>query len=149
MKRITLLLVFSASLVLPHAYASPPPLAGPASGFATTTSKSNRILARAYRIGRSEFHIRCVGRVTRLLSDDTEGIRHQRFLLRLSTGQTLLIAHNIDLAPRIDTIQVGDRVVVQGEYIWNDLGGLIHYTHRDPDGEGFHGYIRHKKILYR
>lgn len=110
---------------------------------------SNRILARAFRLKQSEFPIRCQGRVIRLLSDDTDGSRHQRFIIRLASGQTLLIAHNIDLAPRINTLKVRDRVVVKGEYIWNDLGGLIHYTHRDPDGEGFHGFIRHAQQLYR
>jgi hypothetical protein len=59
--------------------------------------------------------IRCQGRVSRLLSDDLEGIRHQRFILQLSTGQTRLIAHNIDLAPRIQDLQAGDRIVLKGE----------------------------------
>ncbi|QOY51204.1 DUF3465 domain-containing protein [Candidatus Sulfurimonas baltica] len=40
------------------------------------------------------------GDVIRVLSDDNTGSRHQRFIIRLSSGQTLLIAHNIDLAPK-------------------------------------------------
>jgi hypothetical protein len=134
---------------IPHVFAAPTSRAETTASYADSPSISDRILARAFRTGRSEFPIRCKGRVTRLLSDDTDGIRHQRFILRLSTGQTLLIVHNIDLAPRIRALKVSDRVIVKGEYIWNELGGLIHYTHRDPDGEGFHGYIRHKKHLYR
>lgn len=110
---------------------------------------SDRILAKAFRTGRSEFPIRCRGRVVRLLADDTEGIRHQRFIIRLSTGQTLLIVHNIDLAERIAGLALRNRVVVKGEYIWNSQGGLIHYTHRDPDGDGFHGFVRHKRLVYR
>ena len=46
-----------------------------------------------------------------LLKDDNEGSRHQKFILELSTGQTVLVAHNIDLAPRIQNIQKGDQVV--------------------------------------
>ena len=45
-----------------------------------------------------------------LLKDDNEGSRHQKFILELSTGQTVLVAHNIDLAPRIQNIQKGDQV---------------------------------------
>lgn len=45
------------------------------------------------------------------MKDDNEGSRHQKFILELSTGQTVLVAHNIDLAPRIQNIQNGDQVV--------------------------------------
>ena len=41
------------------------------------------------------------GVVINILSDDNEGDRHQRFILRLPSGNTILIAHNIDRAPRI------------------------------------------------
>lgn len=41
------------------------------------------------------------GVVDRALSDDNDGSRHQRFILRLASGQTLLIAHNIDISLRI------------------------------------------------
>jgi len=40
------------------------------------------------------------GVVTRLLADDLSGSTHQRFIVRLKSGQTVLIAHNIDIAPR-------------------------------------------------
>jgi hypothetical protein len=113
------------------------------------TSAADQRLARAFRLGLSEFKIRCAGTVIRKLSDDEEGIRHQRFIVRLSTGQTLLIAHNIDLTKRIRRLNLGDRVVVKGEYIWNSEGGLMHLTHRDPDGVGFHGFIRHRGKIYQ
>ena len=116
---------------------------------ATEPGKSDRILARAFRLGLSEFKIQCSGTVIRKLSDDTEGIRHQRFIIRLASGQTLLIVHNIDLAPRVAQLKIRDRVVVKGEYIWNDEGGLMHLTHNDPDGVGFHGSIRHKGRTYQ
>lgn len=54
----------------------------------------------------------------RVLADDLDGSRHQRFIVELSSGQTLLISHNIDVAPRIDGLNVGDSVRFNGEYVW-------------------------------
>ena len=84
----------------------------------------------------------------RLLADDNDGSRHQRFIVRLRSGDTLLIAHNIDLVKRIP-LGLGDRVEVKGMYEWNELGGLIHWTHHDPMGIEPGGFIRHQGIEYR
>ncbi|MGN6512608.1 MAG: DUF3465 domain-containing protein [Lysobacteraceae bacterium] len=83
------------------------------------------------------------GTVIRLLADDTRGERHQRILLRLPAGGTLLIAHNIDLAPRVAPLVVGDTLEYHGEYVWNDKGGVVHWTHRDPAGRHDAGWLRH------
>jgi hypothetical protein len=56
------------------------------------------------------------GTVVRVLSDDNEGSRHQRFIVRLASGRTVLIAHNIDLAPRVDGLETGDTVEFSGEF---------------------------------
>lgn len=82
------------------------------------------------------------GVVVKILADDSQGSRHQRFIVRLASGQTLLIAHNIDLAPRIDSLRAGDTVSFYGEYEWNPKGGVIHWTHRDPQGRHPAGWIR-------
>jgi Protein of unknown function (DUF3465). len=50
----------------------------------------------------SSVQVQGAGIVSRLLSDDNEGSRHQRFILELPSGHTLLVAHNIDL-PRGST----------------------------------------------
>jgi len=97
----------------------------------------------------SDVQIEVSGTVTRRLSDNNVGSRHQRFIIELTSGQTLLIVHNIDLAPRIDDIREGDEVRVYGEYIWNDKGGLIHWTHHDPANRHPHGWIRHQDKLYQ
>jgi hypothetical protein len=81
------------------------------------------------------------GRVQRLLADDREGSPHQRFIIATASGQTLLVAHNLDLAPRLDGLSVGDRVSVFGEYEWNEQGGVMHWTHDDPRGNHLAGYI--------
>ena len=81
------------------------------------------------------------GVVTALLPDDMEGSRHQRFIVDIGAGHTVLVVHNIDLAPRLDGLREGDRVSVKGEYEWNDRGGLIHWTHRDPRSSHEDGWI--------
>lgn len=93
--------------------------------------------------------IRGSGSVVRTLSDDNSGDRHQRFIIRLSSGQTLLVAHNIDLAPRINNIGQNDTVEFNGEYEWNDQGGLVHWTHHDPAGRHASGWLKHQGRTYQ
>ena len=84
------------------------------------------------------------GLVVRLLHDDEEGERHQRFVLDLRNGQTLLLAHNLDIAARAP-VGLGDRVAFRGIYEWNPQGGLVHWTHRDPAGTEEGGWIRFRE----
>ena len=92
--------------------------------------------------------VRGSGVVTRILPDDNDGSRHQRFILRIESGRTLLVAHNIDLAPRIASLREGDRVAFYGEYEPNDKGGVIHWTHRDPQGRHVGGWLEHRGRRY-
>jgi len=102
---------------------------------------------RPYGKGDTGSWIEDTGFVRRLLSDDDDGSRHQRFILQLRSGGTLLIAHNIDLAKRIP-LGLGDRVYFRGMYEWNDLGGLVHWTHHDPQGIEDGGYVRYRTKIY-
>ena len=86
--------------------------------------------------------------VLRRLSDDLEGSRHQRFIVQLESGLTLLVAHNIDLARRVP-LDEGDRVEIRGQYEWNERGGVLHWTHHDPQGRRPGGWIRHHGETYR
>ncbi len=95
----------------------------------------------------SDVWVEVEGRVDRVLPDDRSGSRHQRFILELSTGHTLLVAHNIDLAQRVP-LAVGDRVSAYGEYEWNERGGVLHWTHHDPQGRHPGGWIRHRDRTY-
>ena len=106
-------------------------------------------IANAFRQQRSDVAVSGEGVVTRVLADDHDGSPHQRFLLALGNGQTVLVAHNIELAPRIAGLQEGDRVAFAGEYVWNDKGGVIHWTHRDPRGGHPAGWLRHAGRLYQ
>ena len=105
-------------------------------------------LLEAYENQISDVQVRGSGVVQKLLADDTKGTRHQRFILRLESGQTILVAHNIDLAPRIASLAVGDRVAFFGEYEWNQKGGVVHWTHHDPGGQHVGGWLEHEGKRY-
>jgi len=108
----------------------------------------NSRIRQAFENRQSDVQVRGEGTVVAILADDTKGRRHQRFIVELNFGQTILIAHNIDLAPRIDALVKGDTVAFYGEYEWNEKGGVIHWTHHDPNGRHEEGYIIHRGRKY-
>ena len=122
-------------------------LSGPANlqGDASAADSLQRVIAER----RSSTQVMGSGTVIRVLSDDNDGSRHQRFILRIPSGESLLIAHNIDLAPRVAGLNVGDTVSFYGEYEWNDRGGLIHWTHDDPRGTHADGWVEHNGRRYQ
>lgn len=115
----------------------------------TSASGGDSALTAAFENQQSNVQIQGSGQVSRVLPDDNDGSRHQRFLVRLASGQTLLIAHNIDLANRVDSLRAGDSVEFYGEYEWNAKGGVIHWTHRDPGGRHVDGWIKHNGQTYQ
>ena len=117
--------------------------------FTSEVSSSDEALQRAFDEKLSGIQVGGSGKVITMLPDDTKGSRHQRFIVRLDSGQTLLIAHNIDLAPRIDALRVGDHINFYGQYEWNAKGGVVHWTHHDPSGRHEDGWLNHGGKLYR
>lgn len=115
----------------------------------TESSADDSDIGRAFASRTSDIHVEGEGTVIRLLPDDVSGQRHQRFILRLASGQTLLIAHNIDIAPRIDGLEVGDSVRFSGEYVWNEKGGVVHWTHHDPQGRHVTGWLQHNGKTFK
>ncbi len=93
-------------------------------------------------------NVTATARVLRLLPDDRQGSPHQRFLLRTSAGSTVLVAHNISLAQYIP-LKEGDYVTVSGEYIWNEKGGVLHYTHHATNSRHRGGYIEYNRQKYQ
>jgi hypothetical protein len=106
-------------------------------------------IGRAFANRASDVQVDGEGTVTRVLPDDVKRPRHQRFIVQLASGQTLLISHNIDIAPRIDALEVGDSVSFNGEYVWNEKGGVIHWTHHDPQGKHVAGWVTHNGKTYK
>lgn len=113
------------------------------------TARDESPIGRAFKNRTSDVQVEGEGVVTRILADDLDGDRHQRFIVRLASGQTVLIAHNIDIAPRVAGLQQGDRVRFYGEYVWNEKGGTVHWTHRDPEGRHVAGWLKYNGRTYQ
>lgn len=111
--------------------------------------RDDAIIGKAFANHERNLQVSGRGRVEKILPDDNDGSRHQRFILRLESGQTLLVSHNIDLAPRIESLGEGDTVSFYGEYEWNSKGGVIHWTHHDPQGRHPAGWIKHGGQTYQ
>ena len=115
----------------------------------TAPSGAGNRVAEAFEARDSGKQVTGSGVVARILADDNDGSRHQRFILRLGSGQTVLVAHNIDVAPRVAGLKTGDNVSFSGEYEWNARGGVVHWTHHDPDGSHFAGWLKHGGRTYQ
>lgn len=119
------------------------------SGENAVTAGDDSPIGRAFKNRSSNVQVEGAGVVTRILADDLSGSRHQRFIVRLASGQTVLISHNIDIAPRVAGLEQGDSVRFYGEYVWNEKGGLVHWTHHDPEGRHTAGWIKHNGQTYQ
>lgn len=108
----------------------------------------NSSVDTAYENRASNVSVEGQGIVVKVLPDDTKGLHHQKFLVKIASGKTLLFAHNIDLAPRVEDIKIGDSIEFKGEYVFNPKGGVVHWTHKDPHGEHVAGWIKHNGRVY-
>lgn len=126
---------------------TPRPVAGIDSTLESQRTPDSDIQA-AFDNNTSNLQVLVRGVVEKHLADDLEGDKHQKFILRLASGQTLLVAHNIDLATRVPASSLGKTVYVYGEYEWNAQGGVVHWTHRDPGGSHAHGWIQFEGSRY-
>jgi hypothetical protein len=110
---------------------------------------ADAIIADAFANHKSDLQVTGEGLVAKVLPDDKNGSKHQKFLLKLSTGQTLLVAHNIDLAPRVESLRAGEPIQFSGEYEWSAKGGVLHWTHRDPRGSHVAGWLKYRGQTYQ
>lgn len=114
----------------------------------TVADAGAQSITNAFERKQSNVVVECEFEVIKLLRDDNQGDRHQKMLLQLpSTSQTVLLAHNIDLAPRVPA-QTGDTLTIRGEYEYNAKGGVVHWTHHDPRGKHPAGWIEHQGKRY-
>ncbi|WP_206052699.1 DUF3465 domain-containing protein [Neptunomonas marina] len=106
-----------------------------------SSSVSSGAVERAFAKRQSDVMVVDRGRVVKLLPDDLKGSKHQKMIVKLASGHTILIAHNIDLAPRLNSLREGDMLAFKGEYEWNERGGVVHWTHHDPRGRHEGGWL--------
>ncbi|NHC02439.1 DUF3465 domain-containing protein [Acinetobacter sp. 187] len=114
-----------------------------------SASNGLQMIREAFDQQRSDIQVMAKGRVKAILKDDNEGSRHQKFILSLDNGLTVLVAHNIDLAPRIENLSKGNEVQFYGEYEYSEQGGVIHWTHRDPQNRHISGWLKHQGKTYQ
>lgn len=115
----------------------------------STFAYANTQIDKAYHDKQSNIQVQGSGKVIKVLSDDNSGSRHQRFILKLPSNLTVLVAHNIDLSNKINDLKAGDNVEFYGEYEWNNKGGILHWTHHDPRGKHTDGWLKHNGIIYK
>lgn len=145
-REIVLAVVTLVGIGLGQGFLGNDPRPGPVSAPTHETGKSNTVTA-AYAARQSGVWMTIDGRVQRLLADDNEGSRHQRFIVSVD-GATVLVAHNIDLANRVPLTK-NDPVRLRGRYEWNPKGGVLHWTHHDPGGRQEGGWIEYRGRKYR
>lgn len=97
----------------------------------------------------TDLQIQGQGVVKKVLPDDRKGLQHQKFILQTRPGQTVLVAHNIDIAHRLPGLKKGDKVSFYGEYEWTSQGGVLHWTHHDPSGRHTDGWLRYNGKVYQ
>lgn len=112
-------------------------------------ANNSNAIDKAYHSKQSDIQVQGSGKVIKVLRDDNNGSRHQKFLIKLRSNLTILIAHNIDLSSRVRDLKAGDNIEFYGEYEWNKKGGVIHWTHHDPRKKHKDGWLKHNGIIYQ
>ena len=106
-------------------------------------------IMKAYQQQISNIQVQSKGEVKAILADDNDGSRHQKMILKLENGLTVLVAHNIDLAPRVEGHRKGEIVEFYGEYEYSPKGGVIHWTHHDPQAKHVDGWLKYQGKSYQ
>lgn len=106
-------------------------------------------IMKAYQQQISNIQVQSKGEVKAILADDNDGSRHQKMILKMENGLTVLVAHNIDLAPRVEGLRKGEIVEFYGEYEYSPKGGVIHWTHHDPQGKHVDGWLKYQGKSYQ
>lgn len=101
----------------------------------------------AYRYHQTGMMAEVTGTVARILVDDRDDTRNQKFIIRLGNGQSLLVLHDQVSSDRVP-VKVDDTVLVRGEYQWTETGGTLRFTQRDYSPRRLHGWIEHQGQRY-
>lgn len=93
-------------------------------------------------------HVESVGQVVMLIVPEASSSGCQKFVIKLATGDLVLVNHNIEKAPPVEDLKLGDTVAFAGEYTTGLNGDEVTKTYADPTGAGQAGWIRHNGRVY-
>jgi len=129
-----------------------PGVAAQAAQGTETAGQGVDFVYKQFKAHRSSVWVTTEGKVKLLLADDNKGSRHQQFILELDAARkfTVKVAHNIDDAPYVP-LKRGDTIQIKGRYEFNEIGGVIHFTHRAdrPTKRTPGGWIEYKGQRYQ
>ena len=123
---------------------------GACAGGTQGTQADDAAVCAAYKAGQSHVEVVAAGTVTRVYGTRAGRTSpHEGFLMKLASGCVVVvrIEANTDFTGEFP-LREGDAVTVKGEYEYYPLGGVIHWTHRDPRGRHEGGYIEAEGKFY-
>lgn len=109
---------------------------------------SDSALINAYERKQNNVTVTGSGEVVTVLPIDRDGSKKQKFKVQVADKLRVLIIHDYDAAPLISRLKEGDTVEFSGQYRWNSQGGVVEYTHDDPSGLRWPGWIKHRGKKY-
>ncbi len=92
--------------------------------------------------------VNSIGRIVKVL-DQAKNPSTQLILLRLNSGQKLLVQHNLEKSQPISGLKAGEVLEFKGLYKWNNKGGLILNTFESVDNPKQSGYLKYQDIIYQ
>lgn len=113
------------------------------------TVTDDRDLVKANRDRRTVRFVRAANlTVTKLMPDDNDGSRHQRFYAKLSDNSEVYIVYSLEYGRVRVPVNVGSIIGVGGEYRWTKFGGLLHWVHEDHRDQRPDGYVEVRGVRY-
>jgi hypothetical protein len=109
-----------------------------------SAAPDNAAVCHAFTSGTSHVEVTAQGTVVRAFGVQAgRESPHEGFLMRLSSDCSVVVRveANVDFTGTF-ALRPGQTVVVRGEYEYYALGGVIHWTHRDPRGRHAGGFIQ-------
>lgn len=99
-----------------------------------------RLVEKAWQNQQSNVVVQVEGKVIVEFPDFKDLSTHQQFMIVLENNHRVLVSHDIGIAKPVN-VGIGSVVRVKGEYDWTRDGGVIHWTHRDPEGRREGGWV--------
>ncbi|HIP75819.1 MAG TPA: DUF3465 domain-containing protein [Psychromonas hadalis] len=90
-----------------------------------------------------------LGRIIKLLEDQTSPYLAQLILIRLNSGQKLIIKHNLKASTKIADLKVGEMIKFKGVYRWNSRGGMVVSTFENKQHPKRSGWVKFADKTYQ